>query len=70
MLRNSGRSRGIFLLSGLECGTTTGDGAGSSPYASQETPTSAAGRLMTSDVVGGRASFAAASAVVVWSVFH
>ena len=59
-----------FRALGAELPPTTGDGAGSSPYASQETPTSAAGRLMSSDIVGGRASFAAASAVVVWSVFH
>ena len=49
--------------------TSTGDSAGGSTDASQETPSSAAGRLMSLGIVGAPSSFAFASAVV-WSILN
>ena len=49
--------------------TSTGDDGSGSPDASQETPSSAAGRLMSLDIVGAPSSFAFASTVV-WSVLN
>lgn len=49
--------------------TSTGDSSGGSPDASQETPSSAAGRLMSLDSVGATSSIAIASAVV-WSILN